>query len=303
MEIRKNTETSDDNLHVNREYKSDTFKLYFSQKKELIELYNALNDTAYTVDDEVTINTLENSIFLKIYNDVSFVLSNTVNMYEHQSTINPNMPLRDLFYINDIYKKETMRKDLYGYKRIMVPTPKFVVFYNGIDDAPEKQILKLSDSYGKPTDAPELELTVTVLNVNYGHNKALMDKCTALRDYATLIQRIRDNLHKGIAKEEAIVSAVDSCIEDHIMEEFLLREKAGVINMHILDFDEELHNQSLVEYGIEQGIEQGISLGTDNVLINMIKSGELDDEKMAQYAGCSIEYVDAVRRSIAQDSI
>ena len=101
MEIRKNTETSDDNLHVNREYKSDTFKLYFSQKKELIELYNALNDTAYTVDDEVTINTLENSIFLKIYNDVSFVLSNTVNLYEHQSTINPNMPLRDLFYIND----------------------------------------------------------------------------------------------------------------------------------------------------------------------------------------------------------
>ena len=73
MEIRKNTETSDDNLHVNREYKSDTFKLYFSQKKELIELYN----------------------------DVSFVLSNTVNLYEHQSTINPNMPLRDLFYIND----------------------------------------------------------------------------------------------------------------------------------------------------------------------------------------------------------
>ena len=291
MEVRKNTEPSDDNLHVNREYQSDTFKLYSSQKKELIELYNALNDTAYTIDDEVTINTLENSIFLKIYNDVSFVLSKTVNLYEHQSTINPNMPLRDLFYINDIYKKETMRKVLYGYKRIMVPTPKFVVFYNGIDDAPEKQILKLSDSYGKPTDAPELELTVTVLNVNYGHNKKLMEKCTALRDFATLIQRIRDNLDKGIAKEEAIESAVNSCIEDHIMEEFLLREKAGVIHMHVLDFNEELHNQSLIEQGI------------DAVLINMIKAEKLSDEEMAQYAGCSVEYVDEGRQSISANPV
>ncbi len=251
-------------ISVNREYKSDVFKAYFSQKKELIELYNALNDTEYTVDDEVTINTLDNAVFLKIYNDVSFVLRNTVNLYEHQSTVNPNMPLRDLFYINDIYKTEASGQDLYGYKQIELPTPRFVVFYNGTADAPEKEIVKLSDAYKQITDDPELELTVTVLNINYGHNKELMDKCTALRDYATFIQRVRDNQSKGMVLEAAIVDAVDSCIQDHVMEDFLTREKAGVIKMHVLDFNEELHNQSLIEYGVEQGIAIGVDKEREN---------------------------------------
>ncbi len=260
MEVKEqlNTDGNITDVSVNREYKSDVFKQYFSLKKELIELYNALNGTDYTVDDEVTINTLDNAVFLKIYNDVSFVLRNTVSLYEHQSTVNPNMPLRDLFYINDMYKKEAFGKDIYGYRQIELPAPRFVVFYNGRKEAPEKQILRLSDAYKKHDDKPELELTVTVLNVNYGHNKDLMDRCTALRDYATFIKRVRDNLADGMTIEEATTSAIDSCISDHIREDFLVREKAGVINMHVLDFDEELHEKSLIEYGIEQGIEQGI---------------------------------------------
>lgn len=281
-------------VNVNREFKSDVFKLYFSQKKELIELYNALNGTNYTVEDELTINTLDNAIFLKIYNDVSFVLRNTISLYEHQSTVNPNMPLRDLFYIDDMYKSEIAGEDLYGYKQVEIPTPRFVVFYNGTKDAPERQIYRLSEAFKQKTDSPELELTVTVLNINYGHNESLMNECRSLRDYSIFIQRIRDNISSGLTIEDATVSAVDSCIDEHIMEEFLTREKAGVIRMHVLDFDEELHNRSLIEYGKEQGLAEG----REEILVNMIKVGKLSDEEIASNAGCPIERVSELRTKL-----
>ena len=243
MDINKTTVTA------NREYKSDAFKAYFSEKKNALELYNALNGTAYTNEDDLEINSIENAVFLKIYNDVSFVISGTVNLYEHQSTVNPNMPLRDLFYVSDLYKPYTAKADLYGKKMVRIPTPKFVVFYNGTDDLPDQSTLKLSDSFMQKTDSPELELIVTVLNVNYDHNNDLMERCVALRDYSILIQRIRDNLNSGKGIEDAVTDAVDSCIKDHIMEDFLIKDKAGVINMHVLDFNEELHNKSLKEEG------------------------------------------------------
>ncbi len=243
MDINKTTVTA------NREYKSDAFKAYFSEKKNALELYNALNGTAYTNEDDLEINSIENAVFLKIYNDVSFVISGTVNLYEHQSTVNPNMPLRDLFYVSDLYKPYTAKADLYGKKTVRIPTPKFVVFYNGTDDLPDVSTLKLSDSFMQKTDSPELELVVTVLNVNHDHNKDLMDRCVALKDYSILIQRIRDNLNKGMGIEDAVTDAVDSCIRDHIMEDFLIKDKVGVINMHVLDFNEELHNKSLKEEG------------------------------------------------------
>ena len=243
MDINKTTVTA------NREYKSDAFKAYFSEKKNALELYNALNGTAYTNEDDLEINSIENAVFLKIYNDVSFVISGTVNLYEHQSTVNPNMPLRDLFYVSDLFKPYTAKADLYGKKTVRIPTPKFVVFYNGTDDLPDQSTLKLSDSFMQKTDSPELELIVTVLNVNYNHNNDLMERCVALRDYSILIQRIRDNLNSGKGIEDAVTDAVDSCIKDHIMEDFLIKDKAGVINMHVLDFNEELHNKSLKEEG------------------------------------------------------
>ncbi|MBQ9333082.1 MAG: hypothetical protein IJS12_01985 [Lachnospiraceae bacterium] len=288
----------DNAVSVNREYKSDVFKLYFSQKKELIEIYNALNGTSYTVDDDLTINTLDNAVFLKIYNDVSFVLRNTISLYEHQSTVNPNMPLRDLFYICDMYRGEIAGEDLYGYRQVKIPTPRFVVFYNGTTEAPEKQVYRLSDAFKQITDKPELELTVTVLNINYGHNESLMSKCRSLREYAIFIQRVRDNLSSGLTIEDATLSAVDSCIDEHIMEEFLTREKAGVIRMHVLDFDEELHNRSLIEYGREQGIEQGIEQGKEQILVNMIKADNISDEDIALYTGYSIEQITDLRAGL-----
>ena len=282
------------NIRVDREYKSDVFKMYFSIKKNILELYNAMNDTHYTEEDDITINTLENAIFMKIYNDVSFVLSGTINLYEHQSTINPNMPLRDLFYIADLYKSYGMNKDLYRDKLIKLPTPKFVVFYNGTDDAPESEVLKLSDAFIVNKDKPELELETLVLNINYGQNKDLMEKCRALRDYSILTQRVRDNLDKGMQIEEAATDAVETCIKDHIMEDFLNKEKAGVIKMHVLDFDEEKHNRSLIEdgieIGIEKGIEQGISEEQYERISGMLKRGKTP-EAIAEFCDYPMELI------------
>ena len=261
MDINKTTVTA------NREYKSDAFKAYFSEKKNALELYNALNGTNYTNEDDLEINSIENAVFLKIYNDVSFVISGTINLYEHQSTVNPNMPLRDLFYVADLYKPYTAKADLYGKKPVKIPTPKFVVFYNGTEDLPDKSLMKLSDSFMQETDSPELELIVTVLNVNNDHNKDLMEHCAALRDYAILIQRIRDNLNSGMGIEDAVTDAVDSCIRDNIMADFLIKDKAGVINMHVLDFNEELHNKSL----IEEGISKGEAIGQRKFILDLLK--------------------------------
>ncbi len=241
-------------ITVNKEYKSSVFKAYFSIKENCLALYNAVNGTAYTEDDDLKIETLENAVYLKIYNDVSFMICGYVNLYEHQSTVNPNMPIRDLFYIADMYKAITMRpeNDLYGSKLIKVPNPMFMIFYNGRKDAPERDVLKLSDAFANPTDNPELELTVQFVNINYGQNIELMDRCVQLRDYAILNHRVRENLDAGMEIREAATKAVDDCIDDDIMRDFLIKEKAGVIEMHVLDFDEEKHDRSLREEGREE---------------------------------------------------
>ena len=159
-----------------------------------------------------------------------------------------------------------------------------------------KGILKLSDAFIQPTDDPELELVVKVLNINYGHNKELMDKCVALRDYATLQQRIRDNLRKGKEIETAATEAVDSCIRDHIMEDFLIREKAGVIKMHVLDFNEELHNESLKEEGREIGFKEGVEKGQSLIALNMLRDG-MDFSVVSKYTGIPTEKLKEIEKS------
>ena len=113
-----------------------------------------------------------------------------------------------------------------------------------------------------------------------------MKKCIPLRDYAILNERVRDNVSKGMPIEDAAADAVDSCIKDHVMEDFLLKERAGVIKMHVLDFNEKLHNQSLREEGYEEGLEKGLEKGREegreegqsSVIVSMLKIGRTPKE-------------------------
>ena len=166
---------------VNRKYKDTIFRMLFKEKENLLSLYNAVNGTSYVDTDGLEITTLQDAVYMNYKNDVSFVFDFELNLYEHQSTVNQNMPLRDLIYVTTVLQGIIRDEDLYSSKLIKLPTPRFVVFYNGTEPQPHKQILRLSDAYEKQLDLPELELCVTVYNINYEENKELLEACKVLK--------------------------------------------------------------------------------------------------------------------------
>ena len=241
-------------VKVQRNYKDSIFRMLFKDKENLLSLYNALNRTDYTDVEGLEITTLENAVYMSYKNDVSFVFDFELMLYEHQSTINPNMPLRDLFYVADILQKRNYDKDLYGSKLIRIPSPRFVVFYNGAISQPERQTLKLSDAYAKKQEQLGLELMVTVYNINRGYNNEIMEACKTLKEYAMYVEQIRIYA-KQIPLKEAVERAVDYCIKADILSEFLRKNRAEAIKVSIYEYDEELHLKTLFEEGVEKGRE------------------------------------------------
>lgn len=225
-------------LHVVRNHKDAVFRMLYRDKGKLLELYNALNGTEYVNIDDLEICTLENAIYLKVKNDVSFLFDSEMNLYEHQATFNPNMPLRDLIYISRQLEKYLIKDTIYSSTLLKIPVPRFVVFYNGTDNQPERQILKLSDAFEKKTDSPELELKVLMLNINLGNNRELMERCTTLKEYCMFVDCIRKH-----ASRENIVKAVDEavkeCIQNDILADFLTAQRAEVVAMSIFEYNEE----------------------------------------------------------------
>ena len=178
---------------ANRQHKSTVFRTLFSEREKLLELYNAVNGTDYQDPDALEINTLDNAVYMKMENDVSFLLDFRLNLYEHQSTVNPNMPLRMLFYITEILRGITLDMNLYSYNLQKIPTPRFVVFYNGTEEQEDRLEYRLSGMFEQAEEIPQLELIVVVLNVNAGRNTELMKGSRTLSDYAEFVRRIREN--------------------------------------------------------------------------------------------------------------
>ena len=245
---------------ANRECKSTIFSMLFKDKEKLLSLYNALNNSHYTDVNELEIVTLENAIYMTMKNDLAFILDCKLSLYEHQSTPNPNMPLRDLFYVSKEYEKLINKSTLYSRRKHTIPAPRFVVFYNGMVPQPEKKILKLSDLYQIPEKEPMLELQVLVLNINDGNNEALKESCRILKEYMQYVNRVRENIYqKKLSLDEAVEITVTECIKEGILEEFLRENQAEVVAMSIFEFDEEkewkLIREDEYQYGLEQGLE------------------------------------------------
>ena len=247
---------------VVRKYKDTVFRMLFNSKKELLTLYNALNDTEYTNEDELEIVTLENAVYMTFKNDVSCLLDMNIQLFEQQASINPNMPLRFLMYITRQLEKLVANKNLYGSKLIELPNPRFFVFYNGKDEQPEVDELCLSSSYKHKTDEINLELKVLQLNINSGYNEEVKRKCPTLFQYMQYVNLVRDNL-KDYSLEDAVPLAVDYCITHDILKDFLLANKAEVVSMSIFEFDEELYKKSIREEGYEDGYKKGLQQGHD----------------------------------------
>ena len=157
----------------NREYKSDVFSMLVEDKQNALQIYNALNNTAYEDTSLIEVHTLNKGVSLLVRNDAAFVVDSNLSVYEHQSTICP-----------------------YGKSLIKIPTPKFAVFYNGIDEQPEQQELRLSNAFESPVNTPELELTCKVYNINYGNNMEFLEKCPVLREYMIFVNYVRNCLSK-----------------------------------------------------------------------------------------------------------
>lgn len=239
-----------------KKYKDTVFRLLYSEPSRALSLYNSISNTEYDDPAMLQFNTLENAIYMNVKNDLSFLVANQLSIYEHQSTTAPNMPLRDLFYIADILQKMFLNRTIYSNKKIMIPNPNFVVFYNGQTKLPEKLELKLSDNFAVPTDDPSLELKVTVLNINSGMNEALKEKCPSLKEYMVYVEKVR-TYAKEMELEKAVERAVDECIDLNILRDFLIAQRAEVVKMSIYEYDEEREMKLIREDERELGREEG----------------------------------------------
>lgn len=242
--------------NAQRRYKDTVFRMLFNEKQNLLSLYNAVNRSSYTEVDDLEITTLENAVYTNYKNDVSFVFGFELMLYEHQSTVNPNMPLRDLIYVTNILQGLTTEENLYGSELIRLPSPKFVVFYNGTDLQPTQQILRLSDAFLQKQDQPELELAVTVYNINWGYNQELMAACHLLAEYAQYVKQVRQFAEK-MPFAEAVENAVDYCIEHDILADFLTKNRAEAIAVSIFEYDEEKHLNKEREAAYRKGKCEG----------------------------------------------
>ncbi len=239
---------------VARNHKDLLIHAIFKEKEDFLSLYNALNGTNYTDAAKLEITTLENAVYMSVQNDVSFVFLSELYMVEHQSTINPNMPLRNLIYIARVLSKITAKEDIYGSKQIKLPTPRFVVLYNGSGQIEEKTVLRLSDAYEKKLEEPELELITTIFNINEGYNEQLKNACKLLGDYMTLIIKIREK-QNVMDLQQATYQAIEECIREDVLKDFLVKHRAEVIAMMLYDFDMEKHIESEKAYEYERGME------------------------------------------------
>ena len=260
---------------VNRNYKDTVFRKLFSDRRNLLSLYNAINGTAYTDETKLEIVTLENAIYMGMKNDLAFIIDTNLFLYEHQSTYNPNMPLRDL----------------YSSILLKLPAPNFIVFYNGKRKMPDRWTNCLSESYENQQGEPNLELKVVTININSDCNRKLMEQCRILGEYAQYVEKVRKNA-ETMSLDVAVKEAVDECIQKGILVDFLRVNRAEVIAMSIFEYDKEEEEQKLQatyekigeKRGIQIGEKQGELKKAKSISISLAQEGE-SVERIARILG------------------
>ncbi len=249
-------------VKANVKYKDTLFKKLFGQNKEnALSLYNAINGTNYTIEDDFEYTMMEDVLYLKMKDDVSFMVGTSLNLYEHQSTYNPNMPLRGLFYFASLYHKLIEDDErLYSTTILKIPNPRFIVFYNGVSarNKPDVEKFRLSDAFLEKDDSGEFEWTATMVNINVGHNRELIEKCQVLEHYSIFIHRVRMYNDSINDLKKAISKAVDECIREGILHEILETQKEEVYQMMLTEFDEEKYEAIIRAEGREEGLKEGL---------------------------------------------
>ena len=230
-----------------------------------------------------------------MHNDVSFIVDNEMNLYEQQSSYNPNMPLRGLLYFSQLYNAHLKSKgeNILSSRKIMLPTPKYVVFYNGTKATEETWKMRLSDSFEKNPEPGDFEWTATAININANHNKELQKNCKPLYDYIRFVAKTRENLFSDTHKQEAFEKAVDWAINQNLLNGLFKKYRAEVLDMMLTEYDEDFNNKTWYEDGILKGKQEKALEDAENFL----KEG-ITVETVARCTGLPLKQIQELQKKI-----
>ena len=284
-----------------KDYKDRLFKFIFGNpenKQWTLSLYNAINGTDYTNPDDIQFNTIGDAVYMRMKNDISFIVAFEMDLWEHQSSFNPNMPMRFFIYGGRLYEKYIAASDYYQYSSMLqpVPRPVCVCFYNGTKEQSERQVLKLSDAYEGEGD---IEVKVTMLNINYGKNQHMMDACEPLKEYAWLVDAVRRHQSEKIDLDAAVDAALDEMPDEYVIKTFLLENRAEVKSMFLTEYNEEkvMEKERQEGYweeyreGYREGYWEGCQERNIEIASDMLKAGGVSVSFIAQISRLSEEDV------------
>lgn len=295
-------------IKVQQQYKDRLFRMAFREKEHLLALYNAINGSNYDNPDDLEIRTLEDVIYIGIKNDVSFVLDFVLNLYEHQGSFNPNMPVRGLGYFSRMYQRyiEENEINVYGSRLQPLPFPQYIVFYNGTRKEPDRVELRLSDAFVRSESIsadrqPCLEVRALMLNINWGHNRELMEQCQRLKEYSQCIAIIREYEAKFTGREDAVAKAVDRCIREGLLADILSGNKAEVIAMFLTEYDEQKHirleRKEAWSEGRSEGREEGKYLTILHQVRKKVQKG-ISAEKTAEMLEEPVDLIEQIYQEL-----
>ena len=295
-------------IENNRNYKDSVFVDLFSTderaKERFLSLYNALHNTQLSDIALLENIKLDQVMYMSFTNDVSYLVQNKIIVLaEHQSTINPNMPLRCLEYVSRLYEKLFESREKYSRKHLKIPTPEFYVFYNGREPYFSNTTLKLSDAFIEETSKPNLELIVHVVNINQNTDHQLLATCKPMREYSLFVQTVRK--WQEIDPVHGFQNAVEECIANNILREYLERKTREVINMLVAEYNYEtdiaVQRAESYEQGMQQGMQRGMQQGitkgfSDGIRRTAMLLKQLGDpvQKIVQVTGLSQAEIEAL---------
>ena len=268
---------------ANREYKDRLFKFIFGNPDNrdwTLSLYNAINGSSYTDASQIRYTTIEDAVYMNMKNDVSFLVADTMSFYEQQASFNPNMPMRFLIYAGMVYAKYISQTDSYHPYSIVqqkAPTPKCVCFYNGEAEREDRVVLDLKDAFEREAD---IGVRVTMLNVNYGRNRALMEACKPLRDYAWFVDAVRQRQATLNDLDAAVDAALNDMPEESALKAFMTANRAEVKRMCITEYNEV---KTLADER-----EEGRMEGVIETLLSLVHKGLISEERAAEEAHMSV---------------
>jgi len=295
-EEKAESKTLMEQTQANRNYKSSVFADLMGIKEAAREAYYALKNVWLPEDTPVEVITLSDVLYLGQLNDVAFKIGDVVILLlEHQSSQSPNVPIRIFIYLGREYEKvlASLNKELYSSTLVQIPRPEFYVLYNG--ETPLKDsdgniadiiTYKLSDMFldaeGARAFPGKIELEVPVYNINHGHNTEILDRSERLRGFAQLVAKTREYQAQANPLEEAIKLAIEYCIENDVLKEYLVERGAEVRGMLFEQFTAE----DLKDVWYNDG-------KTDDAK-RMLEDG-VDFERVSKWTGLPIEKIKAIK--------